>query len=204
MGENSESGARLDPLPPETTPDLKDEFDSFFKTLGFVPNSVLTMQRKPKLAKAFVQIQRAIWDPDSTVDRGFKRLVAHVASRNAADVYSMAHTASGALHFGISEQKLLAARDYAASPHFSAAEKSALDFATAASAAPNAVTDRHFVELRRHWSEEQIVELMGVIAVAGFLARWNVSMGTPIEAEPLAVGERYLAAQGWSPGAHLR
>ena len=65
---------RLDPLPPETTPEMKEEFDSFFKTLGFVPNSVLTMQRKPKLAKAFVQIQRAIWDPDSKVDRGFKRL----------------------------------------------------------------------------------------------------------------------------------
>ena len=47
---------RLHPLPPETTPEMKEEFDSFFKTLGFVPNSVLTMQRKPKLAKAFVQI----------------------------------------------------------------------------------------------------------------------------------------------------
>lgn len=45
---------RLEPLPPETTPEMKEEFDSFFKTLGFVPNSVLTMQRKPKLAKAFV------------------------------------------------------------------------------------------------------------------------------------------------------
>jgi hypothetical protein len=35
--------ARLDPLPPETTPDMKDEFHSFLKTLGFIPNSVLTM-----------------------------------------------------------------------------------------------------------------------------------------------------------------
>jgi hypothetical protein len=58
--------------------------------------------------------------------------------------------------------------------------------------------------LRKHWSEEQIVELMGVIAVAGFLARWNVSMATPIEAEPLEVAERVLAPQGWSPGAHRR
>ena len=198
------ASARLDPLPPETTPELKDEFDSFFKTLGFVPNSVLTMQRKPKLARAFVQIQRAIWDPDSKVDRGFKRLVAHVASRNAADVYSMAHTASGALHFGISEDKLLAARDYRRSDLFSPAEKAALDLAIAASAAPIAVAESHFAELRKHWNEEQIVELMGVIAVAGFLARWNVSMATPIEAEPLEVGERYLAGQGWSPGAHLR
>ncbi len=38
---------QLDPLPPEHSPDLKEEFDSLLETLGFVPNSVLTMQRKP-------------------------------------------------------------------------------------------------------------------------------------------------------------
>ena len=72
---------RLDPLPPEHTPALKPQFDSFFKSLGFVPNSVLTMQRKPRLVQAFVAMQSAIWDPDSNVDRGFKRLIAFVASR---------------------------------------------------------------------------------------------------------------------------
>jgi alkylhydroperoxidase family enzyme len=195
---------RLDPLPPETTPAMKQEFDSFFKTLGFVPNSVLTMQRQPKLAKAFVQIQRAIWDPESKVDRGLKRLVAHVASRVANDAYSMAHTASGALHFGIDAAKLSAVRDYKTNSLFSAGERAAFDLATAASASPNAVTDATFAELRKHWTEEQIVELVGVIAVAGFLARWNVTMATPIEAEPNEIGEKYLAPLGWQAGQHKR
>jgi alkylhydroperoxidase family enzyme len=198
------SGERLDPLPPETTPEMKEEFDSFFKTLGFVPNSVLTMQRKPKLAKAFVQIQRAIWDPDSKVDRGFKRLVAHVAGRTADDPYSMAHTASGALHFGVDSAKLAAARDYKTSRMFSEAERAALDLAVAASSSPNAVTDAIFGELRKHWTDEQIVELVGVIAVAGFLSRWNVTMATPIEPEPNEIGEKHLAPLGWSAGRHKR
>jgi len=195
---------RLDPLPPKTTPDMKEEFDSFFKTLGFVPNSVLTMQRKPKLAKAFVQIQRAIWDPDSKVDRGFKRLVAHVASRTANDPYSMAHTASGALHFGIDAAKLAAARDYKTSGMFNDAERAALDLAVTASSTPNAVTDAIFGKLKKHWTDEQIVELVGVIAVAGFLSRWNVTMATPIEPEPNEIGEKYLAPLGWSAGRHKR
>jgi alkylhydroperoxidase family enzyme len=237
---------RLDPLPQEHSPALADEFASFHKTLGFVPNSVLTMQRKPELVRAFVAMQRAIWDPGSKVDRGFKRLVAHVASRAAGDAYSMAHTASGALHFGIDADKLAAARDYRASPLYNAAEKAALDLAVAAlaseasgqrgnsfevrahsasedarkragdtrpepgssaraaSAVPSAVTNELFDELRRHWSEEQIVELVAAIAMAGFLARWNTTMATPIEEEPLAIGRKHLAAQGWSPGAHLR
>lgn len=195
---------RLDPLPPETTPEMKEEFDSFFKTLGFVPNSVLTMQRKPKLAKAFVQMQRALWDPESKVDRGFKRLIAYVTSRASADPYSMAHTASGALHFGLAEEKLLAAKDYGNSALFSAAEKSALDLAVAAARGASAIPDTIFAELREHWSEEQIVEIAGVIAVAGFLSRWNGMMATPIEPEPLEVGTRVLAQQGWSAGQHRR
>jgi len=151
-----------------------------------------------------VQIQRAIWDPDSKVDRGFKRLVAHVASCTADDAYSMAHTASGALHFGVDAAKLTAVRDYKGSPLFSAAERAAFDLAVAASSNPNMVTDTTFVELRKHWSEEQITELVGVIAVAGFLARWNVTMATPIEAEPNEVGEKYLRPLGWHAGQHRR
>lgn len=195
---------RLDPLPPEHSPALKEEFDSFFKTLGFVPNSVLTMQRKPKLAKAFVQMQRALWDPDSKVDRGLKRLVAHAAARTSDDAYSMAHTASGALHFGIAAEKIAALRGHKTSPLFTPAERAALDLAWAASSIPNGVTDALFAELRKHWSEEQIVEIVGVIAIAGFLSRWNVTMQTPIEPEPNEVGEKYLAPLGWSAGPHRR
>lgn len=195
---------RLDPLPPEHTPELKEEFDTFFRTLGFVPNSVLTMQRKPKVAKAFVQMQRAIWDPESKVDRGLKRLVAHAASRISDDPYSMAHTASGALHFGIAAEKTLAVRAYETSTAFTAAERAALEFAVKASSTPNAVTEATFATLRQHWSEEQIVELLAVIAMAGFLSRWNVSMATPLEPEAKEIGERYLAPLGWTAGAHDR
>ena len=161
------------------------------------------MQRKPKLVAAFVAMQRAIWDPDSKVDRGFKRIIAHVASRTAGDPYSMAHTASGALHFGIAEDKLAAAWDYRASSLFSVAETAALDLAVAASSLPNAVTDGMFADLRRHWSDDEIVEIVATIAMAGFLARWNATLATPLEPEPLATGRRYLAPLGWSPGATL-
>jgi alkylhydroperoxidase family enzyme len=169
-----------------------------------VPNSVLTMQRKPNLVRAFVAMQGAIWDPQSKVDRGFKRLLAHVASRAAQDEYSMAHTASGALHFGVDEQKLKDAADYRRSARYTAAEKAALDLAIASSAIPNAVTDAMFAELRRHWTEEQIVELVSTVAMAGFLARWNTTMATPLEAEPIEVAEKILAPLGWTGKAHRR
>jgi alkylhydroperoxidase family enzyme len=198
----SGSGSRLAPLPPGHSPELGDQFASFFRTLGFVPNSVLTMQRKPALVRAFVQMQAAIWSPDSKVDRGLKRLIAFAASRAARDAYSMAHTASGALHFGIDSAKLAALADFRASARFTDAEKTALALAVAASAVPNAVTDETFAALQAHWSEEQIVEIVATIAMAGFLARWNGTMATPLETEPREVAEKHLAPQGWAAGIH--
>ena len=198
----SGSRPRLAPLPPGHSPELGDQFASFLETLGFVPNSVLTMQRKPALVRAFVQMQAAIWSPDSKVDRGLKRLIAFAASRATHDAYSMAHTASGALHFGIDPAKLAAVADFRASALFTPAEKAALALAVAASAVPNGVSDAMFADLRRHWTEEQIVEIVATVAMAGFLARWNGTMATPLETEPLEVAEKHLAPQGWSAGIH--
>ncbi len=195
---------RLAPLPPEHSPELKETFEVYRKNLGFIPNSVLIMQRKPKMVKALAQLTGAIWEPGGAVDRGFKRLIAHVASRSAGCQYCMAHTAGGALLFGVDEARVAAIWDYPTSPLFSAGERAALDLALAAGAVPNAVSDEMFAELKKHWSEEQIVEIVGVIAVFGFLNRWNDTMATPLEAEPIEVGEKFLAPRGWSVGKHAR
>ena len=202
MDQRVKPSARIQPLPAEHSPELREQFESMRKNLGFVPNSILIMQRKPKMAKAFAQMTAAIWDPDGKVDRGLKRLIAHVASRTAGCQYCMAHTAGGALHFGVEEKKLAAIWDYQTSPLFSPAEQAALNLAVAGASVPNAASGDLFVEMRKHWSEEQIVEIVGVIAMFGFLNRWNDTLGTPLEDEPIAVGEKFLAPHGWTPGKH--
>ena len=116
----------------------------------------------------------------------------------------MAHTAEGAHHLGVDEQKLAAVWNYQASPLFTPAERAALDVAVAAGTVPNAVTDDMFGELRKHWSDDQVVEIVGVIAMFGYLNRWNDTLATPLEDEPLAFGERHLAGHGWDAGKHLR
>jgi uncharacterized peroxidase-related enzyme len=202
MDQRVKPSARIEPLPPEHSPDLKEQFESMRKNLGFIPNSILIMQRKPKMARALAQMTASIWDPEGLVDRGLKRLIAHVASRTAGCQYCMAHTAGGALHFGVEERKLAAVWDYQTDPLFSDAERAALDLAVAGASVPNAATDEMFANLRKHWSDEQIVEIVGVIAMFGFLNRWNDTLATPLEDEPIAVGEKYLASHGWSPGKH--
>lgn len=194
--------SRLKPLPPESTPELKAHFDFFLGTLGFTPNSVLTMQRRPRIVQAFAQLNAAVMDPAGEVDLGFRRLIGHVASKASGCLYCQAHTLLGAQNFGVSAAKLADVWVYASSPLYSEKERVALDFALAAAAQPNAVTDELFAALSQHWSEGQIVEILGVVAMFGFLNRWNDSMATPLEAVPEEVARLAAGQHGWSAGKH--
>ena len=199
------SSPRIAPLPIDDNPSLAELLSKAPRNLGFVPNSWLIMQRKPKILEAFSRLTAALWDPeDSKVDRGLKRLIAHVASKAAGCQYCMAHTIEGAAHLGVDENKLAAVWEYPTSPLFSEAERTALDFAVAAAQQPNAVTDDDFAAMRRHFTEEQIVEIVAVISVFGFLNRFNDTLATPLEDEPIATGERFLGEHGWTPGKHGR
>jgi uncharacterized peroxidase-related enzyme len=204
MDQRTRPTPRLAPLPPEHTPDLREIFEASRRRMGFVPNSQLIMQRSPKMVKAWAQMTAAIWDPEGRVDMKLKRLMSHVASRSAGCSYCMAHTAEGAAKLGVEQAKLDAVWDYQSSPLFSPAERAALDVAVAAGCVPNAVTDEMFLELRKHWSDEQIVEIVGVIAAFGFLNRWNDTFATPLEDEPLEFAEKHLAAHGWDGSKHVR
>lgn len=196
---------RLAPLPQDHDPALADYFAKAPRNFNFTPNSWLIMQRRPSILRAFGQLTAALWDPaESKVERGLKRLVAHVASRAAGCQYCMAHTIEGAKHFGVEDRKLAAVWDWQTSPLFDERERVTLDFAFAAAQQPNTVTDDDFAAMRRFWSEEQIVEIVAVISVFGFLNRFNDTMGTPLEDEPTATGERFLGKHGWTPGKHAR
>lgn len=194
--------ARIEPLPPETTPELKDTFETYAKYLGYPPNSVLIMQHRPKLVRALAQMAQAVWDKDSEVNLGFKRLVAYMASRTHGCNYSMAHAAEASHRVGMDEAKLEAVIDYKTSPLFNEAERVALDFAVAAASQPNGVTGELMGKMKQHWTDAQIVEITGVIALNGFLNRWSDTLAVPLEPEPIAFGEKHLKRHGWRVGKH--
>src|SRR5256712_11137510 len=111
--------ARLAPLPADMVPELQGAFAVYRKALGFVPNSVLIMQRRPKLVKALSAMVAAVMDPEGSVSPGFKRLLAHVASRAHGCLYCMAHTVGGAPPARIDEEKGAAIWEDRTSPLYS-------------------------------------------------------------------------------------
>ena len=44
---------------------------------------------------------------------------------------------------------------------------------------------------------------MSVIAAFGFLNRWNDTIATGLESDPLELGAEVLGAQGWTGGKHV-
>jgi len=170
--------------------------------LGFVPNSILILARRPQTAKALMHMAGAIMGSGSTIPVDLRNLVAQMTSRAAGCGYCMAHTALTATRIGISEEKEAALWGYETSPLFSQAERAALRVANLAALVPNAVTDDDFAVLHAHFSEEQIVDIVSVIALFGFFNRFNDTMATELESSPIEAGRRFLADQGWTIGKH--
>ena len=59
MDQRTHPAPRLAPLPPEHTPELKEQFEAARKRMGFVPNSLLIMQRDPALVKGYTAMSAA-------------------------------------------------------------------------------------------------------------------------------------------------
>ena len=57
--------------------------------------------------------------------------------------------------------------------------------------------------MKQHWSEDQIVQILGAVCLYGFLNRWNDSMATDLEESPRDMGETVLASGGWTGGKHV-
>jgi AhpD family alkylhydroperoxidase len=141
----------VDPLDRARLPELEELFGLYDETLGFCPNSLFTLARRPEILRALSELITQVWRT-GTVPMALKPLIALVASRAAGCRYCQAHEAVDAQ--------------------------------------------------RRHWDEGEIVEILAVVSLFGFLNRWNDAMATRLEETPLAQGRRLLTRAGWGPGKH--
>lgn len=176
--------SRLPRLSDEVLPDGTGAmFEIAENMMGFTPNDARDMARSPAILNGVAAMCSAIYAP-GTVDPGLKRLVGYVASTAAGCKYCQMHTAHGAKGNGVDVEKINAAWAYETSPLFTEAERAALKLAHLGSLTPSEVTDADFAGLRTHYSEEQIVEIVAVISMFGFLNRWNAVMDTDVEDMP--------------------
>ncbi len=192
----------VNPLSPEHDAETQELAAFFNETLGFCPNSILTMQHRPAISKAFINLNKAVMENKGRVTSALKRMIAWVSSNATGCRYCQAHAIRAAERYGAEQEQLDNIWEYRTHPAFSEAERAALDFSLAASQVPNMVDEKTKVALYTYWNEGEIVEMLGVISLFGYLNRWNDSMGTSIEKGAVESGEQYLGKYGWEKGKH--
>ena len=194
--------ALVTPLSADHDLETKELAEFFNETLGFCPNSVLTMQRRPVISKAFINLNKAVMANEGRVTSALKRMIAWVSSNSTGCRYCQAHAIRAAERYGAEQEQLDNIWEYRTHSAFSDAERAALDFSLAASMVPNAVNADIKKRLYEHWDEGEIVEMLGVISLFGYLNRWNDSMGTDIEEGAVESGDQYLGKHGFEVGKH--
>jgi uncharacterized peroxidase-related enzyme len=193
----------ITPLPTDANKEVIELAEFFNETLGFCPNSVLTMQRRPAIAKAFINLNMAVMANEGRVTAEQKRLIGYITSANTGCRYCEAHTILAAERYGGSEDRLENIWSFRESNLYTPAEKAAFELALAASSVPNAVDDEITAQMHEYWDDGEVVEILGVISLFGYLNRWNDSMGTTMETGAVDAGERLLSKSNWTRGKHV-
>lgn len=182
--------------------ELADELALATAAMGFEPNSLKIMAHRPDILRGFLALSAAVLGPNAALAPALRQMIAHVASTAAGCNYCQAHTAHGAHERGVADEKIAALWSYQTDPQFSEAERAALALAHAGASHPNGATQAHFDALQGHFSDAEICEIVAVIAIFGFLNRWNDTLATELEDSPLAYAESHLVGNGWKPERH--
>lgn len=194
----------VNPKEDKNDKELQELIEFYEETLGFCPNSVRTMHHRPRIAYAFIEMNKAVMENKGRVTSALKRLVGYISSQATGCRYCEAHTIRAAERYGAAAEQIENIWDYKTHSAFSDAERAALDLALHASTVPNSVNDEIAENARKYWDEGEIVEIMGVIALFGYLNRWNDSMGTEMEGGAIESGEELLSKKtSWSVGKHV-
>ncbi len=202
-------------------PELAAVFAGAQAAMGFVPNSMLTMAHMPQLPMAFSMLTSVVFggdlkrtveafkdaipprdDPAANIPPGLVQLIALATSVSAGCRYCQAHTSHNAHRRGADAAKLDALLQFETSALYAPQERAVLALALAAGRVPNEADGDHFDVLREYYTDGQIVQIVAVIAMFGFLNRWNDTLATTLEAAPVEFAEKALGALDWRVGKH--
>lgn len=187
------------PLDRADLPRFEAMFARYDRVRGFLPNSILTMARRPEVARAFMELNQAVLY-EGAVPEALKMMCALIASQAAGCRYCQGHMANLSTVYEVAPDKIAAVWEHETSPLFTPAERAALSLARAAAAQPGEAGPEHFAAAREHFSDDGIVEVVATVALFGYLNRWNDAMATSMEAHPAGVAR--AALPDWTAGKH--
>jgi len=156
----------------------------------------------PELTPIFQQLVELVMIAHNNLTRQLRSELFTMASIAGGCQHCQAHGAYTLHLMGVDPERIRDIWSFEQSAEFSDADKAALRLARDGAQVPNAVGPEHFTDLRAHYSERQIVEMLAVISLAGWYNRWNNSIATVTDQESVDWAQASLKAVGWELGKH--
>jgi uncharacterized peroxidase-related enzyme len=156
----------------EVSEELNTLFDKIYAERGNVPNMFRVMAHRPEIF-ATMQAHFAAVLNTGTVPKRLKELIIVRTSQLNQTPYCLASHTRLAKDLGWSDEQLTNLANWPRRGDFNAAEKAALRLAETVTRDAHTLSDHQFAELRTHYSEGEIVELLCAIGLFNYFNRFN-------------------------------
>lgn len=160
------------------------------------------LQHWPELRQMVNDLVNLV-NSERNIGREFKAMLFTMASLSSGCTHCQSHGAFTLDKLGVETERIQAIWEYESSPLFTDAERAALNLVRAAAQSPNATRPEHFAALHEHYSNDQIIEILAVNSLAGWLNRWNDTIATATDQESVDWATENLTDVGWSVGKHV-
>jgi len=147
---------------------------------GVLTEAVRLWGRVPWAFLGFLWALRALERGSSPVDARLRALIRTRVSQLDVCEFCIDLNGSRALELGVPQDKLFALPGFEESPLFDEAEKAALAFAETVTVTGRKVDADLMARLKRHYSDDAIVELAALIAHQNMSAKFNTALGVEL------------------------
>jgi uncharacterized peroxidase-related enzyme len=174
----------------EVAPELREVYDKFLRDRGNVPYFFRTLAHRPEIFRTATAHMQAVLST-GTLPTKLKELVVVRTSQLNCTAYCLASHTAISLRLGTTQEQIEALLgDWRNSALFSEAEKIAIHLAEIMTLDSQHFNDEDLAQLKRFYSEGEIVELMASIGLFNYFNRFNnvlqMEPTQPATAEELA------------------
>ena len=164
---------RLPAIDPAQAPEeAKPVLRSFYEARGNYPNMFRTLSIRPAIMRTAAEHMAAVTGP-GTVPQALKELCIVLVSTLNSTPYCLASHSALARKHGVDGSIIESIRDYKSDPRLGAAEKAALAVAESITRDPTHLPEPLWNDLRSHFDDGQIVEIVCSIGLFNYFNRVN-------------------------------
>jgi uncharacterized peroxidase-related enzyme len=155
-------------------PRVKESYERMRKKRGKVTNIYKALAYKPSIISTIGPFVAAVQEPDELDPKLKERIILRVSKINRSAYCCHAHEQISK-KMGFTENEILEV-DNPDRANISEAEKIALKYAETMTVSPGNIPDSLFNDLKKYFSDSQIVELTSLIALYNMINRFNEAL----------------------------